>query len=187
MILASLRVAAALAALTIGAGTAAIAQTTTPVTPMTPVKGMRAASKLIKVSMCDPKRYVAEPAYVGFSPGYYPFAPYYWTDPYGFRYRQFPPTPASATLSIDYVNVTTNVMKTIDFGLIARGQLVAEVRDVGTFSPNAEIKHQFGLSPNVFPLRTALAQCVPLHIIYADGTTWTNPRLPKMRREIYGD
>ncbi|MGZ6181959.1 MAG: hypothetical protein ACXWNV_07900 [Vulcanimicrobiaceae bacterium] len=29
--------------------------------------------------------------------------------------------------------------------LIARGHLVAEVRDVGTFSPNVEIKHAFDL------------------------------------------
>jgi hypothetical protein len=141
----------------------------------------------LKVSLCDPQRSVAVPAYSGFTPGYYPFAPYYWTDPYGFQYRQYPAMPTSGTLSIDYVNVTAQVMKTIDFGLVARGRLVAEVRDVGKFSPNAEIKHQFGLSDNVFPLRTALARCIPLHIIYADGTTWTNPHLPKLRRELYGD
>ena len=71
------------------------------------------------------------------------------------------------------------VMTDIEFGLVANGRLVAEVRDVGTFSPGAEIKHQFGLNPNVFPLQTALSRCVPLRIIFADGTTWKNGHLPK--------
>jgi hypothetical protein len=136
-----------------------------------------AASTLISVSQCHPQR--SSGVYGGFGPAYYPYAPYYWTDPYGFQYRQFPVEPTSGTLSIDYTNISTKVMKTIDFGLVARGELVAEVRDVGTFSPHAEIKHQFGLDPNVFPLRTALTQCVPLRIIFADGTTWKNAHLPK--------
>jgi hypothetical protein len=168
MNLAALRIVTIALAIVAGSGSAAPAQTS-----------------LLKVTACDPQRSVAVPAYAGFSPAYYPFAPYFWTDPYGVRYRQFPAAPTSATLSIDYMNVTAHVMTTIDFGLVARGRLVAEVRDVGKFSPNAEIKHQFGLSDNVFPLRTALSQCIPLHIIYADGTTWTNPHLPKARHEIY--
>jgi hypothetical protein len=36
------------------------------------------------------QRSVAAPANVGFSCGYYPFAPYLWTDPYGFQYTQLP-------------------------------------------------------------------------------------------------
>jgi hypothetical protein len=137
----------------------------------------RSSARLINVSSCDPQRSVAMPAYGAFSPGFYPYPPYYWNDPYGFSYLQPPLQPTSGTLSIDYRNITQKVMKTIDFGLVANGRLVAEVRDVGTFSPNAEIKHQFGLDPNVFPLRTALSRCVPLHVIYADGTTWTNASL----------
>jgi hypothetical protein len=182
MITASLRIAATAAALVAGAAVACMAQGPAPMTQGTTV---RPASSLVKVSLCDPQKSVAAPAYVGFSSGYYPFAPYLWTDPYGFQYQQVPAAPASATLSIDYTNITGAVMTTIDFGLVARGRLVAEIRDVGKFSPNAEIKHQFGLSRNVFPLRTALAQCVPLHIVYADGTSWVNPHLPKSRHEIY--
>ena len=53
--------------------------------------------------------------------------------------------------------------------------MVAEVRDVGTFSPGAEIKHQFGLSPNVFPLGTSIVECVPLKITFVDGSKWKNP------------
>jgi hypothetical protein len=182
MHLASLRNLTISAALFAALGTVAPAQT---VAPMRLGSTLPAASSLVKVSVCDPQKSVAAPAYVGFSPAYYPFAPYFWTDPYGVRYRQFPPAPSSATLSIDYVNVSSQVMTTVDFGLVARGRLVAEVRDVGKFSPHAEIKHQFGLSNNVFPLRTALSQCIPLHIIYAGGATWTNPHLPKSRHEIY--
>jgi hypothetical protein len=144
-----------------------------------------APAKLINVSQCDPQRAVTMPAYNGFAPAFYPFAPYTWQDPYGFQYSQFPPTASSGTLSIDYMNVSSRVMTTIDFGLVARGHLVAEVRDVGTFSPKAQIKHQFGLDPNVFPLRTALSTCVPLHIVFADGTSWKNPHLPPERHEMY--
>jgi hypothetical protein len=178
MNLAALRTVMIAATLVAPLGTAALAQA---VAPMKLGTTLPTASSLVKVSACNPHA----PEYVGFSPGYYPYAPYFWTDPYGFRYRQFPPTPTSATLSIDYMNVSAQVMTTIDFGLVARGRLVAEVRDVGKFSPHAEIKHQFGLSNNVFPLRTDLSRCIPLHIIYAGGATWTNPHLPKLRHEIY--
>jgi hypothetical protein len=160
---------------------AALAATTAPgFTQSTPTP-----AQLLNVSTCDPQRAVTMPAYSGFAPAYYPFASYNWLDPYGFQYDQFPPTASSGTLAIDYMNVSSRVMTTIDFGLVARGRLVAEVRDVGKFSPKAEIKHQFGLDPNVFPLRTALATCVPLHIVFADGTSWKNPHLPPMRRAMY--
>jgi len=144
---------------------------------------------LIAVNRCDPQRRLSTaPVYGGFAPAFYPFGPaYYWRDPYGFNYYQ-PPVAVdqNGTLYLDYVNVTPHVMGTIDFGLIAHGRLVAEVRDVGTFSPHVEIKHQFGLDPNVFPLRTALARCVPLHIAFKDGTPpWTNPNLPAIERGIY--
>jgi hypothetical protein len=174
MLLASLRTVALAAALAGATSGTLLAQPATASGPM------------VRVSTCDPQRSVAAPAYSGFSPGYYPFAPYYWTDPYGFQYRQYPAMPTNGTLSIDYRNVTSRVMTTIDFGLVARGRLVAEVRDVGKFSPNAEIKHQFGLSNNVFPLRTALVSCIPLHIVFADGSSWKNPHLPRARHEIYG-
>ena len=76
-------------------------------------------------------------------------------------------------------------MTEIEFGLVTSGTLRAEVKDVGTFSPGAEIKHKFGISPNVFPLQTALEQCVPLRITFADGTKWRNPGLPPKNQHIY--
>jgi hypothetical protein len=141
---------------------------------------------VIDVKRCSPtETTTALP--IGFSPGFYPIGPrYYWDDVYGFPYAQRPlAVRSSGSLAIDYVNVTPFVARSIEFGLIANGRLVAEVRDVGTFSPNVEIKHAFGLDPNVFPLRTALPQCIPLRVQYNDQPDWVNPHLPALRRAIY--
>jgi len=148
-----------------------------------------AAAHPIKVSLCDPQHRSGNPGgyqYTGFTPAYYPAGPggYFYPTVYSRTYYQ-PPVSPSAFLAIDYVNVTTKPMATIEFGLIANRNLVAMVRDVGTFSPGAEIKHQFGISPNVFPISTGLPHCVPLRITYKDGTTWKNPRLPDDNPGIY--
>lgn len=136
----------------------------------------------IRVLTCNPSRGTAfAPGYV---PAYYPAGPYYWADVYGQRYYQAP-LRSNPSLGIDYVNQTQIVIKEIEFGLIAKGSLVAEVRDVGTFSPGVEIRHEFGISPNVFPLGTGLARCVPLRISFENGSMWENPHLPALRRSIY--
>jgi uncharacterized membrane protein len=140
------------------------------------------AGSPVNVSRCDAEHNPGSPggySYAGYSPGFYPYAgrPYGWRDPYGGMYYQ-PPISPSGTLFIDYHNATPNTMKSIVFGLVANGRLVAEVKDVGTFSSGAEIRHKFGLSPNVFPLQTGLPICAPLYIEYENGTTWKNPRLP---------
>jgi hypothetical protein len=141
----------------------------------------------VRVNRCSPTRNVTTTAVgpYGYGPGFYPRGAYYWDDPFGYPYYQ-PPVAVnqSASLSIDYVNVTPVTMQTIEFGLVANGRLVAEVRDVGKFSPNIEIKHTFGLSPNVFPLSTALPQCIPLRITYEDQATWVNPELHRLQRAI---
>jgi hypothetical protein len=137
----------------------------------------------IQVNGCNPQRN----AYMsgGYSPAYYPGGPYWgWPSVYGYNYYQYP-VNGNPTLSIDYKNATNVVMSHIEFGLVANGRLVAEVQDVGTFSPGAEIKHQFGLSRNVFPLQTGLAKCIPLKITFADGTKWKSPHLPALQRGIY--
>ena len=150
---------------------------------------MERQSHPVQVNRCEPQRNRTSST-VGWMPGYYPGGPYYWTDIYGRRYYQYPypyrtTTSEAPTLSIDYVNRTNQTMKEIEFGLVARGALVAEVRDVGTFSPDAEIKHRFGISPNVFPLGTALSRCVPLRVTFENGTTWSNPHLPALNASIY--
>lgn len=125
----------------------------------------------------------------GYVPGYYPGAgPYYWRDPYGYRYHQFATPTVTSTapeLKIDFVNVTPDPLKEVEFGLVARGHLIAEVRDVGTFSQGVEIKHKFGLNPNVFPIGTGLPQCVPMRATYHNGTVWTSPHLPALQRSLY--
>jgi hypothetical protein len=147
----------------------------------------------IKVNKCSPQRNVSTAMSPGYSRAFYPsgygygYGNRYWGWPsvYGPTYYQYP-VEREPTLGIDYFNRTSIVMKEIEFGLVVRGNLVAEVRDVGTFSPGAEIKHEFGLSPNVFPIQTSFAECVPLKIVFADGSKWKNPHLPALRRSIYG-
>ena len=141
-------------------------------------------TKMFKVSRCDPRANV-NTVYPGYVPAFYPARPFYWGDPYGYGYYQPPVTTANPTLSIDYTNITHKVMSTVEWGLVANGRLVAEARDVGTFSPGAEIKHQFGLSPNVFPLQTGLPHCIALRVKFADGTVVRNPNLPSERRQMY--
>jgi len=142
----------------------------------------------IRVSACNPERNVTY-NYAGYTPGYYPYAyrGYWgWPSVYGPMYYQPPVAQANPTLGIDYANATNVVMKQIEFGLIVRGALVAEVKDIGTFSPGAEIKHKFGLNPNVFPLQTSYAKCVPLKITFEDGSHWKNPHLPAYHASMYG-
>ena len=142
----------------------------------------------IAVSNCNPERNVSY-NWAGYTPGFYCPGMYggYWGWPsvYGPTYYQAP-VEHDPTLGIHYVNVTNSVMKQIEFGLIVRGALVAEVKDVGTFSPGAEIKHKFGLNPNVFPIQTSYAKCVPLKITFEDGSHWKNPHLPAYKASMYG-
>ncbi len=139
----------------------------------------------IQINTCNPQRnYYMAP---GFAPAYYPYGagPYWrWPSVYGPTYYQRP-VRGNPTLGIDYVNRTHIVMKDVEFGLLVGGNLLAEVRDVGIFSPGAEIKHEFGVSHGIFPLR-GMAECVPLRITFADGSKWRNPHLPAMRSSIYG-
>jgi hypothetical protein len=149
----------------------------------------QSGASLIKVNRCDPQHNPGTPggyAYgAGYTPAYYPGRLYSYNPGYYNRTYYQPPTSSSAELAIDFVNVAPHTMKTIDFGLVANGKLVAIVRDEGKFSQGAEIKHKFGISPNVFPISTGLPLCTPLHVVYQNGTTWTNPKLPPDNPAIY--
>ncbi|MDH2910175.1 MAG: hypothetical protein HKL92_08345 [Candidatus Eremiobacteraeota bacterium] len=136
----------------------------------------------VKITICRPSRGTAITG--GFSDAYYPGYPYYWDDVYGNRFDQ-PPVRSDPRLAIAYSNATNHPMREIEFGLLARGRLVAEVRDVGTFSPGAQIRHVFGLSPNAFPLSTSFPKCVPLRVTFTNGSIWKNPHLPALQRSIY--
>jgi hypothetical protein len=149
-----------------------------------PAANAQSARSLIKVNACNPSLNVSRTGgWVGYSPGYW--GGRYWYDVYGARFYQPPVTTTNPQLGIDYVNISDKTMHSIEFGLVASGELKAEVRDVGTFSPGAEIKHRFALSPNVFPIGTALSRCVPLRIKFADGSKWRNPGLPHRNSAIY--
>lgn len=143
--------------------------------------------KLFTINRCDAKENVVTSGgyYGGYYPGYYPARPYYWGDYYGARYYQPPTTSASPTMYVDFVNLTHKPMSEIEWGLVANGHLVAEAKDVGTFSPGVEIKKKYGISSNVFPLQTGLPQCVALGVKWSDGTRTINPNLPARIRDMY--
>lgn len=101
-----------------------------------------------------------------------------YVDAFGNWQTRMEPGRAS-TLEIHYVNTAKTAAKEIDFGLSARSVLVAQVKDVGTFSTGIAIDHEFGIPRSVFPLRTGLPQCPVLKVVYADGTTWVNPNPPQ--------
>jgi hypothetical protein len=158
-----------LAALTLGAG--GLITTAASSRPVYPVN----------VTACSPAANVSTLGGGGWVPVR---GGYYYPTVYGYRYYQPPVRTASPSLGITYTNASDKAMRQIEFGLVANGNLVAEVKDVGTFSPGVQIKHEFGLNPNVFPLQTALARCVPLKVTFDDGTKWRNPHLPALRHKL---
>jgi hypothetical protein len=82
-------------------------------------------------------------------------------------------------LKIHFRNTAGVVAEEVDFGLVARNDLVEKIKDVGTFSPGVLIQHKYKVSRSIFPLRTALPYCAVLRVRYADGHVWTNPEPPK--------
>lgn len=79
---------------------------------------------------------------------------------------------------IDFFNAANNAIISVEFGLVADGKLLAVIRDTGSFAPNARVMHAYGIDAAAVPPGAAQAQCVPLRVRYADGTTWMNPNLP---------
>ncbi|MBV8222541.1 MAG: hypothetical protein JO293_04225 [Candidatus Eremiobacteraeota bacterium] len=145
----------------------------------------------IKVGRCDlevrggrPGGYSSTTGFVGYTSGYTPGAPYWFNDPMGHAYYQ-PSTSGSANLFIDFTNVSGKEMKIIEWGADVRGVLVAEARDAGKFSPNAEIKRKYGVEPNIVPREGVKLTCVPLKIEYADGTTWSDKDMPPPSATLY--
>ena len=96
-------------------------------------------------------------------------------DAYG---HDFPKTSkgANPVLGIDFTNTTNKAISLVDFAYIGDGKMVTEVRDVGSFGPGIEIKHEFMIALEKFP--TLSQRCVPLQVRFVDGTMWKNPELP---------
>jgi hypothetical protein len=126
-----------------------------------------------------------------FVPGFFPRSgPYVWRDPFGRMYRQWP-TPARVSttdpaLYVDYVNSASDPLEVVVIGLVTNGNLIAEVRDVGSFTQGATISRSFGLNPVILPL-TGLPQCVPLQAKFKNGTVWTHPHLPALSPRLYAN
>jgi hypothetical protein len=165
--------------------TSAPAQTSAP-----PAQNVPHASQIITVNGCHASLNLSQTGgwyggYPAYHPAYYPrYGPYYWPDVYAASYYQPPVTTAHPQLGIDYVNITPKTMTEIEFGLIVNNTLIAEVRDAGTFSKGAEIKHKFGISESIFPIH-GIQHCVPLHVTFEDGTKWRNPLLPPKNQHMY--
>ena len=96
-----------------------------------------------------------------------------------------PHTMNVAALNITFENVAAKPIRSIDFGVLADGQLITETTDFGTFSPNVEVRHSLDLNPFVFPLPTRTPTCTALQVTFQDGTTWTDPRLNELRTGEY--
>jgi hypothetical protein len=95
-----------------------------------------------------------------------------WIDPYGHWHYDPARFPYwDAFLSISYENKAAVVATEVEFGLLVGGSLVAVVTDVGKFSPDVRIDHEFVVSREIFPL-AGEPFCSVLRVKYADGSTW---------------
>jgi hypothetical protein len=102
-----------------------------------------------------------------------------WIDPYGYWHNNPAYFPSwDAFLGIVYKNQSSLDATEVDFGLVARGSLIAVAKDVGRFSPGVTIDHEFVVSREIFPLN-AVPYCTVLRVRYADGSAWRNPTPPQ--------
>jgi len=121
----------------------------------------------IVVTSCDPHVHTAAEAHP-------------WIDPYGGWHYGAGAFPSwDAFLAISYQNKAAVAATEVDFGLVARGSLIALAKDVGSFAPNVTIDHEFVVSREIFPIGTALPYCAVLRVKYSDGTEWQNPSPPQ--------
>jgi hypothetical protein len=135
-----------------GAGLLALAPSATSAAPM--------ASQVIRVNNCVASPARPEASYMG---------------PFNKMVLQ-PGLPPMAM--IDFLNASNASISSVEFGLVADGKLLAVVRDMGSFAPNVQIMHAYGLAEAAVPPTNTMTQCVPLRVRYADGTTWMNPNMP---------
>lgn len=101
-----------------------------------------------------------------------------WIDPYGHVHANPAYFPYwDAFLAISYENKASIAATEIEFGLLAGGSLVAVAKDVGKFSPDVKIDHEFVVSREIFPL-AGDPYCAVLLVRYADGSVWKNQLIP---------
>ena len=97
------------------------------------------------------------------------------SDAYGHPYHA-PSQHSSRLLGISFANATQKPITMVDFGFVAGGKLMTEVRDAGTFAPGVAIAHDFRIPKDAY---ADSGECVPLQVRFADGTSWKNPHLPR--------
>ncbi len=78
-------------------------------------------------------------------------------------------------LRIAYKNVAPTAATEVDFAIVDTTGIIASVRDIGKFETETQINHVFGLPPDTSPLGLSSARCVVTKVVYADGSSWTNP------------
>lgn len=103
-----------------------------------------------------------------------------WIDIWGRRHTGLVFPYWDAFLAISFRNLASTPATEVDFGLVARGNLIAIAKDVGRFSTGALIKgDEFSVSRDIFPMGNAVPYCAVLRVIYANGTIWKNPDPPE--------
>jgi len=142
-----------------------------------------AGSQLVKVASCSTKNVDPKggPGYIGYIPGQAVSS--YWPDQYSNTIYQPSAGTGGATLFIEFTNISGKPMKSIEFGVLKNQLLAGEARDDGDFAPGATIKHKLGLQ--VSAMIPGDTRCVPLHVVWDDGTKWRNPRLPKQGKAYF--
>ena len=132
-----------------------------------PAQELQTPGSRILVMECNPHRHTAAEAHS-------------WIDPYGVWHYVPGPFPYwDAFLGVVYQNKASLAATEVDFGLVSRGSLIAVAKDVGTFSPDVKIDHEFVVSREIFPIGTNLPYCAVLRVKYADGSVWENPTPPE--------
>lgn len=76
---------------------------------------------------------------------------------------------------IGYTNTAKVAAAQVEFTIEDSAGTVQVVTDRGNFAPATPITHVFKLPQDVSPLGLSSARCIVTKVVYADGTTWTNP------------
>jgi hypothetical protein len=85
----------------------------------------------------------------------------------------------SSSIRIGYTNDADVAAAEIDFTLVGRSGTMTSVKDVGKIGAGADIRHDFKIQLESFPLNPAATKCIVTKVLYADGTAWVNPSPPQ--------
>ncbi len=85
----------------------------------------------------------------------------------------------SPSIRIGYTNDADVAAAEIDFALVGRSGTMTAVKDVGNIGAGADIRHDFKIQLESFPLNPGATKCIVTKVLYADGTAWVNPSPPE--------